>query len=147
MKSHLDSCSVRRVAYKLQGHADYGISHYVQPGLLSNSERARLDDMQLGPILAEVAATSTKHRDAAAKRAGGGYLGVSPVQRSGRTRWAIEFRRKGRVTAYKEYDSPEEAAMAYDALAWEHGGWYGAATRCVSMSSCGRSHGSLLSLH
>ena len=70
---------MRRVAYKLQGHADYGISHYVQPGLLSNSERARLDDMQLGPILAEVAATSTKHRDAAAKRAGGGYLGVYRV--------------------------------------------------------------------
>ena len=117
MKSHLDSCSVRRVAYKLQGHADYDISHYMQPGLLSVPERARLDGMQLGPVLAEVAATSTKHRDAAAKRAEGGYLGVSRVQRSGRTRWRISFHRKGGVQVNRRYASPEEAAMAYDALA------------------------------
>ena len=86
---------MRRVAYKLQGHADYDISHYMQPGLISVPERARLDGMQLGPVLAEVAATSTKHRDAAAKRAEGGYLGVRRVHLKSGTWWRMHFHRKG----------------------------------------------------
>ena len=57
----VDLHSVCRLAYTLWGDSDY-----VQPGLLSHSERARLDGVQLPYVLAEVAATSTTHRDAAA---------------------------------------------------------------------------------
>lgn len=113
-------CVTFRLAYKLFGDAEY-----VQPGLLSDSERARLDSMQLGPVAAEVAATSTKHRRAAAKRAEGGYVGVTWDGK----RWKMCITHKG--TAKQEYyRSPEEAARAYDARAWDIHGWCGSCLLC-----------------
>ena len=116
--------SVCRLAYKVWGDADY-----VQPGFLSYPERARVDGTQPGALLAEVAATSTEHRQAAAKRVGGGYLGV--YKQNKRNKWRMQFQSKGIPTVTKVYDSPEEAARACDALAWEYHGRYGAATCCV----------------
>ena len=114
------------MAYKLWGDADY-----VQPGLLSHTEQVRLDGMQLGPLLAEVATTSTKHRDAASKRAASVYLGVQGVEQNGRQRWVMQFSRKGLVPVYKLYDGREEAAREYDALAWEQDSWCATNTCCV----------------
>ena len=51
-----DTLSVCRLAYKL-----WGDGNYVQKIFLSHSERVRLDGMQLGPVLAKVAVTSTRH--------------------------------------------------------------------------------------
>ena len=92
----------------------------MQSGLLSHNDRMRLDDMLLGPLLAEVAATSSDHRKAAAKRAGGGYWGVLEVSKN---RWRMQFRRKGGVHVDTFHASAEEAARAWDALAWEHDSW------------------------
>ena len=118
--------SACRLAYKLWGEADY-----VQPGLLSHSEQARLDSMQVQHVVAEVAAASTRHRNAAATRAGGGYWGVLAVEQNNRTQWRIRLERKGTVHVQKLYASPEEAAQAWDALAWECNGWCAAAARCM----------------
>lgn len=87
--------------------------------------------MQLHHVVAEVAATSTKRRDAASKRAGGGYWGVLRVEQNNTTEWRIRFERTGTVHVQNLYASPEEAARAWDALAWEFDGWYAVATYCM----------------
>jgi hypothetical protein len=80
----------------------------VQPGLLTEAELQRLDGMELGPVLAELAATSSRHRDAAAKRArGDGFLGVSFEQRS--QKWKSKLVRNGTFIVGKRYDTAEEA--------------------------------------
>ena len=110
---------VCRLAYTLWGDADY-----VQPGLLSHSERARLDGMHVHHVLAEVAATSTTHRDAAAKRAGGEYWGVSRVQGN---KWSMRFIRSGAEHVLVHHASAEKAARAWDDLAWKRDRWCAAA--------------------
>lgn len=104
-----------RLAYKLLGDADY-----VQHGILSAAEQQRLDGMEPGPVAAEVAATSTTHRKAAAKRArpGGGYWGVC---RDGR-QWKMQISRN-KVTIRHWCATEKKAAQAYDDEAWKHDGW------------------------
>lgn len=125
---HNDSKLLSRLKFKLTGDADY-----VQPGLLSPAEQQRLESMDLGPVIAEVAATSCTHRKLASQRAQkeehttsgtSRYLGV---HKRGR-RWFFKFKRKAddRTTVRQAtFDSEEEAARGYDKLAWETDGWCG----------------------
>ena len=129
-KRSISFCACSLV-FKVTGDADF-----VQPGLLSAAEQQRLKRMELGPVIAEVAATSCRHRNFASERlkrdedippGKSRYLGV--YKHTGNGRWNMKIVRtgdSGKPFQFKKtYDSEEEAASAYDELAWGWDGWCG----------------------
>ena len=79
--------------------------------------------MTIEAVAAEVAATSIRHRNVAAKLHGGGYWGVSLHQESGRWCSSCVLRDGAGHHVVGYYDTMLEAALAYDKHAWETSGW------------------------
>jgi hypothetical protein len=73
----------------------------------------------VGRVVAEVAATSKKHRSQAAKCADGNYRGVSK-----RGEKYVAQIQAGKSYYLGTFDSKEEAARAFDVEAFTHDGWW-----------------------
>lgn len=107
--------------------------NYVQPGLLSEAEQQRLAGMELGSLIAEVAATSMQHRNRASRRViqkdilptQSRYIGVR--KRANSALWDMNFNSQvdGKArNKFGTFETEEEAARAYDKWAWQRDSWY-----------------------
>ena len=90
-----------------------------QKGIMPDEDKARVAAMPLEELLAEVRAASVSGKKASAVAAAGQKQWVGTSFHKSTHKWQAYLKHHGRIRALGYFHSPENAARAYDAAAFE----------------------------